>query len=494
MATKQQINPTIQQEIAAHHVSNSVGAIINILQQAETGDIISQCELFDDMMHRDAHIAGEMRKRKLAVAQLEWSLTPSRDAMAREKKDVANFEIMLKDSISFDTLIYEMCDAIGKGFSAHDIEWGRNDKGLWIPKKLNFRPQRWFTLDYETRQEIRLRNNKDAYGEPLIDNGWIIHNHSSQTMGFVAQQGLLRELALPYIFKNFAIKNWLRFTELYAVPIIVLFHHEKDEIKKIALKNAIQSIGKSGVALFEGGTQDDLKTVDAARGEGQGFQALIDWCEGSISKSVLGGTLTSQTGKNGNYATANIHNDVRLQIRDYDARQIAETLTEQLLGAINRVNGLNIRAKFTFDTSEPEDLALFADAIPKLVAVGMKISPEYLHEKLKIPLAKDGEQILGTKLNELSGLYTKAGLSMDLMPIKFTPEQQVIEDLADKLLENTPIGFTNEQLQNVIKAAKSPDDLEQRLAVLMQDCDFAQFSKTLERSLFAADLIGYANA
>ena len=83
---------------------------------------------------------------------------------------------------------------------------------------------------------------------------------------------------------------------------------------------------------------------------------------------------------------------------------------------------------------------------------------------------------------------------MDLMPIKFTPEQQVIEDLADKLLENTPIGFTNEQLQNVIKAAKSPDDLEQRLAVLMQDCDFAQFSKTLERSLFAADLIGYANA
>ena len=442
------------------------------------------------MTQRDTHIASEMRKRKLAVAQLEWSLTPNRDANAREKKDVANFETMLRDALDVDTLVFEMCDAIGKGFSAHEIEWQRNDKGLWLPKKITFRPQRWFTLDYQTRQQIRLRNNKDAYSEELIDNGWIVHRHSTQTTGYVAQDGLLRELALPYLFKNFAIKNWLRFAELYAVPIMVLFHHEKDAVKKLALKDAIRSIGKSGVALFEGGTQDDLKTVDAARGEGQGFQALIDWCEGAVSKAILGGTLTSQTGKNGNYATANIHNDVRLQIRDYDARQIAESLTNQLLGSIARLNGLTIRANWTFDTSEPEDLALFADAIPKLVAVGMKITPEYLHEKLKIPIAKEGEPILGMVTPPV-----KAALSATLdAPIKFTPEQQVIELLADELLKNTPLGFTNDQLQNVIKSAKSPEDLEARLAVLMQKSDLNQFTQTLERSLFACDILGYAHS
>ncbi len=492
MATKKtQVNPTLQNEIAAHHVSSSVGSILSILNRAEYGDIMAQAELFDDMQTRDAHIAAEMRKRKLAVSQLEWSLQPNRGALAREKKAVADLELMLRDAIDIDSLVFEMGNAIGTGFSCHEIEWQRNQQGLWTPSKFYFRPQRWFTLDFETRQQIRLRNNKDTYGEELIQDGWITHKHSTQTSGFVAQDGLMRELALPYIFKNFAIKNWLRFSELYAVPIMVLFHNVKDLAAKNELKDSLKNIGRSGVALFEGGTNEDLKTVDAAKGEGQGFQALIDWCEGAISKSILGGTLTTQTGKNGNFATANIHNDVRLQIRDFDAKQIAETLTHQLVETIVRLNGLNLRAKWVFYTTEPEDLSLFADAIPKLVAVGMKISPEYLHEKLKIPMAEEGADILGIAVKPTAAM---SALSMDLTPAKFTPDQMVIEELADNVLENLNSPIPEQSIFNAIKAAKNYDDLVDRLAVLFVDTDTIEFRTVLERATFTADCLGFANA
>ncbi|MCF7986199.1 MAG: DUF935 domain-containing protein, partial [Methylovulum sp.] len=110
--------------------------------------------------------------------------------------------------------------------------------------------------------------------------------------------------------------------------------------------------------------------------------ALIDWCEQSISKAILGGTLTSSTGTNGNYATAQTHDDMRYMIRDHDARQIAETLNTQLINAIVKLNGLAISPRLTFDTQEPDDLAIYADALPKLVAIGAKIPASYIYEKL----------------------------------------------------------------------------------------------------------------
>ncbi len=78
-------------------------------------------------------------------------------------------------------------------------------------------------------------------GAELVRYGWLLHQHSSKT-GYPATQGLYRALALPYLFKNFATKNWLRFCELYAIPIRVLFHHEKDEGKKQELMSALAAV------------------------------------------------------------------------------------------------------------------------------------------------------------------------------------------------------------------------------------------------------------
>jgi phage gp29-like protein len=493
---KQDINPILQREIGAHHPATSVSAILDILQAAEQWDLISQAELFRDMEERDAHIFAEMNKRKMAVAQLDWDLVAPKDAMATEKKAIANLKSMIDDAIDINTLVFGMADGIGHGFSAHEIAWTRNDKGLWMPGELIPRPQRWFTVDVETRNEIRLRNNTIG-GDALIDHGWILHLHSSKA-GSPATQGLYRALALPYLFKNFAVKNWLRFCELYGVPIRVLFHQEKDPVKKAALLRALKEMGANGVALLEGGLQEDLKTVDSATGEGQGFKLLVDWAEESISKAILGGTLTTSSGKNGNYATAQVHDDVRYQIRDQDAKQIAETLTKRLLGSIITLNGLNIRPRWVFDTQEPEDLSLYADAIPKLVSVGFKIPTRYIYDKLKVPMPEAGEEVLtmqSSNPKQDPQQEQLSALSAELKkPVKFTSEQQVIEDMASGILNTLNSPIDPKAIASAIRAAKSPEDLEARLAVVLKESDTAEFSRVLERSLFAADILGYAHA
>ena len=85
-------------------------------------------------------------------------------------------------------------------------------------------------------------------------------------------------------------------------------------------------------------------------------------------------------------------------------------------------------------------------------------------------------------------------LSSEIAPPKFTSEQQIIEDLADNVLEKLNSPISNESIFNAIRAAKDYDDLTERLAVLFVETDTSEFRTVLERATFAADVMGYANA
>ncbi len=176
-----------------------------------------------------------------------------------------------------------------------------------------------------------------------------------------------------------------------------------------------------------------------------------------------------------------------------DAMQIGSSLT-RLIGLIAEVNGWQGRLpKFVFDVNEPEDFALFADAMPKLAAAGLEIPVSYLYEKLKIPQPKDGEAVLSvTPPAQPTSAMT--ALSAELPPPKFTPDQMVIEELADNVLAKLSSPIPEKAIFNAIKAAKDYDDLADRLAVLFVETDTTEFRSVLERATFSADCMGFANA
>jgi hypothetical protein len=77
---------------------------------------------------------------------------------------------------------------------------------------------------------------------------------------------------------------------------------------------------------------------------------------------------------------------------------------------------------------------------------------------------------------------------------KFTPNQQEIETLADGVLANLKSPIPEGSIFNAIKAASDYEDLANRLAVLFDETDTAEFRQVLERATFAADCIGVAHA
>jgi phage gp29-like protein len=370
--------------------------LAEILLAAERGDMIAQAELFLDMEEKDTHIAAELSKRKMAVKKLDWALEPPRDATATEKKNTKLLEALIRDELDIGAIRLDALDAIGHGYSCIELGWGRNAQDKWFPNQVEHRSPTWFTTPQHDRNTLHLRDSSSLYGVPLQPFGWIVHTHKSRS-GYLARTGLHRVLAWPYLYSNFAARDMAEFLEVYGLPIrLGKYPSTADDKAKRDLMRAVLSIGHHAAGIIPDNMAVELAQV-VGSGNAESFMTMINWCEASKSKAILGGTLTSSTAANGNRSLGDVHNEVRLDIRDDDATQLDQTLSSHLVYPMAILNGLFADHRcpsFVSDTQEPDDLKLYSDALPKLVAIGMRIPPRYAHQKLKIPEAEKNEEVL----------------------------------------------------------------------------------------------------
>ncbi|WP_413672273.1 DUF935 domain-containing protein [Massilia cellulosiltytica] len=407
------------------------------LQAADQGDLVEQHRLFSDMEERDGHIRSEMDKRKAAVARLEWNIVPPRNASAAEEAAAEWVRETLQDAVDpIEDVILAMMDAVGQGFAPIELEW-RREGVEWLPT-IHPRPQEWFRLNTE-RTELRLQT-ASMDGDVLQPFGWIMHTHGKAKTGYLGRMGLYRTLVWPFLYKAYALGDFAEFLETYGLPIIVgKYFAGATADEKASLMRAVTALGHDARAIMPKEMELEIQKITGGAGD-SAHLSMMQWAEGSQSKSILGQTLTTDAGKNGggSLALGKVHNEVRHDIRDSDAEQIAGTLTRDYiypLVALNRgVDGLRRSPRLVFTLTEPEDMKLYADALPKLVAVGVQIPAAWAHEKLRIPVPKDGEPVLQVtnKLptdSEATDSAT-ARLSADVPPPAGKPAQQTADDLS----------------------------------------------------------------
>ncbi len=386
-----------------------------ILQAAEQGDLVPQIELADDMEERDAHLYAELGKRRGFVTQLDWDIKPPEDATPEEEKlakQVQDWLHMVEATANGVTggmpvLIATMTDAILKGFAPQELVWNYVPDGsgrkVMVPKA-TWQPQRWFTTSADRRRFLlRSRQMTEAtadlpavQGEELLPFAWLMHVHPARN-GYLARSSLVRVLAWPYLFKNYSVRDLAEFLEIYGLPLrLGKYPTGASDKEKLALLQAVTQIGHNAAGIIPQNML--LEFTAAAAGTEVPFAAMWDRMDAAESKAILGQTLTASEGQHGTQALGNVHNEVRHDIGEDDAQRIAETITRQLIGPLVALNVAGVdpdrMPRLVFDTGEPEDLALYADALPKLAKAGMKIGRKWAQEKLRIPEPEDGEDVL----------------------------------------------------------------------------------------------------
>ncbi|ATG74431.1 hypothetical protein AN401_11675 [Zobellella denitrificans] len=473
--------------------------LAEVMRAAEQGDLIRQCELAEDMEEKDGHIQSELGKRRLALQGVEWRIKPPPGASAQEQHDAEQIEALLRSATWLDDAIFDASDAILKGFACLELRWDYAEGEHYIDGA-DWRDPSWFQTHPERRNELRLRDGSYE-GEALRPFGWVQHQARAKS-GYLARRGLVRVLAWPFLFKNYSVRDLAEFLEIYGLPLRLGKYPEgATEREKLTLLRAVMGIGHNAGGIIPKGM--DIEFQKAAEGGSDPFMAMMDWCERTQSKAILGGTLTSQAdGKSSTNALGNVHNEVRQELRDADLKQLANTLTRDIVYPLYALNGKSYRSprripRLEFDIAEPEDLEQYAQSLPRLVQMGMRIPLAWAHDKLQIPKADDKEPVLAMATAPTAALTAGPGpRPLAALSARGEPDPEPALDALERAVTPAQWEAVTAPLLEPLVAAiqeQGPEAALAELAGRYPTLNDEALTELLSRALFVADTWGRLN-
>jgi len=495
--------------------------LAHIFKEADSGDVYRQMELFEEMEEKDTHLSAELLKRKNAVNALDFDIVPYEEGLkgagrkrAKAKPDkVCDFcRDVIYSMPNFEDALFDLLDAIGKGFAVSEIVWD-TDSGRAVVTDLKWIHQK--KLIFTETMHPRLMTDDHPTGEEIPAFKVIYHRHKARS-GYDTRAGMLRVCAWMYLFKNYSIKDWVAFSEVFGMPLrLGKYDPGATKEDKEALVQAIRSLGSDAAGIISKSTE--IEFVEAIRGrtEGNLYRTLTDFCNREMSKAIVGATLTTDVGERGSYAASKTHNEVRLDLVKSDAWSLANTLRMQLLRPLVGFNfGWDVPVPwFQFQLQEPEDLEKLSKVYKNLVEMGQPISAEHVSERFGVPLPEEGEIIItppGRGPSAMKQIAAKSGrestISGQAIPnnyrvagkgaseAKYGPGQGAIEELIASVEAKDALAGMLSPVIRLIEESRSFEEILERLHEAYPDMDPASFEQLLSKAMFAADLWGYLRA
>lgn len=477
--------------------------LAEIFKEADAGDVLRQMELFEEMEEKDPHLFSQLQTRKNAVTGLDFEIIPFSDDP--RDKEIADFiEEQINGIESLEDVETDLLDAIGKGFAVSEIMWGY-DEGHVVVREIKSRHQKrffWDSLD----DSFKVRTKDAPEGILLPANKFIVHRYKARS-GHTSRAGILRVVAWMYLFKNYDLKDWVSFAEVYGLPLrLGKYAPGASEADKVALMQALIQIGADAAGIIPDGTSIDFITTEKTSSSDL-YERLARYCDEQISKAILGQTLTSDSG-GGSYAQSKTHNDVRHDLTVADCKSLASTLRRDLIRPLCIFNfGEDKRVPhIRFDCEESEDLTQTATIIGTLVnEVGLRVPTSFIYKKFSIPEPEADEEVAAPRSTSagLTGLPFKKEPNPAQIALKAEGDggvgtQQHIDKLASAAVRHGAGSFKRAfgPVLKIIEKAESLEELRNMMednkavAELYAAMDVSEVEELLQKVMLYADLEG----
>ena len=467
-----------------------------ILQAAESNDGHDYLTLAEEMEEREPHYASVLGTRKRAVSGLDVVVEAASDEAADVR--LADAVRDLVRDAAFGTLVEDLLDALGKGYSVAEILWHTRGREWW-PREYVWRDPRFFRFDQATGQQLRLIDPDNvAEGIPLAPYKFILHRPRLKA-GVPLRGGLARLVAVSYMAKSYTLTDWLAFAEVFGMPLRLGRYNasaKPDEVD--ILRAAVANLGTDAAAILPEGMKIEFEQIANTQGGADLFKGLAEWVDKQTSKAVLGQTMTADDGSS--RAQASVHNDVREDIQRADARHLGFTLNRDLVKPFIDLNyGVQRRyPNVRIHVPEPEDLQQLVAALKDLVPLGLKVESSVVSDKLGLPDPAEGAEVLVPE-----GQAAAQGEDQPAVNTARNRESVVIEDDPDfdAILEAeddwqvqlAPMIDPVERLaQDIAAAGGDENDFLARLGEVLDDMDETELVRRLATATFKARGLGEA--
>jgi len=378
---------------------DEVSAVWAALSSMAQGQFLLAGQLVDSML-LDDRISGVMETRLDALASLPIEVKPSTSVSAaaravRVAEHVAeNFSAWVSDVELKKILMWGRLLNLGIG----EILWNTDDGKTWTPRVKAWDP-RYAFWRWDTRSFHLVTWDGVVEVRPG-DGHWILYCPNGYARGWM--RGLVRPLSLPFLRRQFSYRDWARYSEIHGLPIKKLYVPAEAKAEdKEALQDWVANLGAEGIIRLarsqEGGAESgfDIELLEPQAQSWQGFKSATEKDEENIAVLVLGQNLTTSAKGGASYALGSVHDRIRLDRVESDAKSLGTCFSEQLLRpwAAYNEGDPNFAPAATWSTKAPDDRAKVAktmrelgDAMKVLRGVGLHVDAVELAKRYNVPL------------------------------------------------------------------------------------------------------------
>ena len=280
--------------------------------------------------------------------------------------------------------------------------------------------------------------------------------------------GLLKKLYFPVKMKNASLKFWFRFLEKFGSPwAIAKTSYEPDEMAA-----EVQAMLSGDSAVID--TDEEITLVQPT--SNVDFTRLPAYLDNQISKAILGANLASDV-KEGSYAAAKTHNEIREDLAANDAK-ILIFVMNKAISFFKEINGYNgeLYAKL-FDEDAPNTERAARDKT--LYDMGFAPTKKYITSTYNIEIDENaGAQEKNLKANKADLTALKGSLKALDRFDKATDEM----DIEDGEIEAT--------LNKLIASSETYEEAFDKLYELY-DLPFEKLEPLMFKAVANAQMLGH---
>ncbi|WP_397379744.1 DUF935 family protein [Prosthecobacter sp.] len=361
--------------------SMTVDKLHSILREAEMGNVDRLFALYRDILGGHSHLQSEFNTRKLAVLGDPISFVP-RDENRPEDVLAAKACERLKKCDTWDLgrnhllngTLYPLA-IVEKIFKPAEP----NELGLRYDLA-ELSPVKYQAITFQDRARLQLWDFDEATGMRLACKStpepeqFIIHRGHLLTMLPDSWGGPLRACLFWWLFSVMDRDWWIRFLARFGTPFIVGKYNSANVKDKNTLVNAFSAASQLFALVTNRETEIEVHKVDSSS-HGDAFQKMHEIANREISKLILGQTMTSEAQSSGiGGAQATVHNQVRGDIKQFDATTLGKTLEGQLCKQFLAINGLTGSVKIITGSSGPEEIKAAAEVVKSASESGLQLT------------------------------------------------------------------------------------------------------------------------
>ncbi|TAK51454.1 MAG: DUF935 family protein [Bacteroidetes bacterium] len=371
-----------------------------LLKEADQGDIYRQMELFEEMLEKDLSLFALFEKRKLEVTKCSYQvLTSSKDA--RHIKHAGYVADVFNRTKNWRKTLEDILDAVPKGLSVLQILWNTDgghvgiDEIEWVHQK-NFRFGKASDVNSDLKEIRRLTDGNLVDGVELEPYKWVTAIIQARS-GHPARTSILRTCTWMYLFKNFDVKSWIQFAEIFWQPLRLGKYKQGTPEEEIAkLEAALRNLGNDASGVIPDSMMIEFVEQAQKAATAAVHEQLAEFCNKEMSKVVLGhtGAADATPGKLGG---DDIAGDSLFALATSDALAVDYTISDQIIRPLVEFEfgPQEVYPYYQTTIKPPKDMVKTIQVLDGAInQVGVPVGKNYVYEELGIPLPEEGEEVI----------------------------------------------------------------------------------------------------